>query len=133
MQQRDIQILQEMGLTSWQIRKPDCFPDLSQPVIDLPESCQLLFVTSEALDEHDAWLFGNILRSMKLTPDQALALPPHALPDLGEHHLTWCWFAGCESVAPSDCHILHSAALSQMHDHPADKKALWQQICAFND
>ncbi|KKD01810.1 DNA polymerase III subunit psi [Photobacterium halotolerans] len=133
MQQRDMQLLQEMGLTHWQIRKPECFPAWAQSVIDLPDSCQLLLVTPDEMDEHDAWLFGNILRSMKLSPEQALTLPPHALSELGEHHLTWCWFAGCQGVEPSDCQILHSASLRQMHDHPASKKALWQQICAFND
>ncbi|MDO6704737.1 DNA polymerase III subunit psi [Photobacterium sp. 1_MG-2023] len=133
MQQRDIQILQEMGLSAWQIRKPDCFPSLTQSVIDLPAQCRLLFVTAETLDEHDAWLFGNILRSMKLTPEQALSLPPHALSELGKHHLIWCWFAGCDGVAPSDCRVLHSESLRLMHEKPASKKALWQQICAFND
>ena len=68
MKQRDLQLMKAIGLTYWQVRKPGFFPDQEQPVIDLPDSCQLLFVCDEELDEHDRWLFGRILGSMKLHP-----------------------------------------------------------------
>ena len=66
MKQRDLQLMQEMGLTYWQVRKPDFYPGRELPAIDLPESCKLLFVCDDELDEHDRWLFGRILSSMKL-------------------------------------------------------------------
>ncbi|PSW04144.1 DNA polymerase III subunit psi [Photobacterium lipolyticum] len=132
MKQRDIQVLQEMGITYWQVRKPELFPEMQIPVIDLPESCKLLFITSDELDEHDGWLFGRILNSMKLTPEQALALPLEALEQVGEHHLVWCWFAGCQGVHPAGCQILTSSSLKAMHSNPATKKALWQQICSYD-
>ncbi|OZS45873.1 DNA polymerase III subunit psi [Photobacterium sanguinicancri] len=133
MKQRDIQVLQEMGLTYWQVRKPECFPALEVPVINFPDDCKLLFITEETLTEHDAWLFGRILKSMKLTPEQALMLPPSALEQLGQHQLVWCWIAGCTVTAPVGVQALLSAALSTMHTNPAAKKALWQQICSYDN
>ncbi|OAN14199.1 DNA polymerase III subunit psi [Photobacterium jeanii] len=133
MKQRDIQVLQEMGLTYWQIRKPACFPALEVPVINLPDDCQLLFVTPDPLNEHDAWLFGRILKSMKLTSEQALMLPPSAVDQLGQHQLVWCWFAGCEVAAPAGVQVLNSDALATMHTNPTAKKALWQQICSYDN
>ena len=53
MKQRDIQVLQEMGLTYWQVRKPEIFPNQEIPVIDLPEHCKLLLITNDELNEHE--------------------------------------------------------------------------------
>lgn len=131
MKQRDLQILHEIGLTYWQVRKPDFFPELETPVIDLPAHCKLLFVCEDELDEHDRWLFGRILKSMKLTPAQALMLPPQGVEQIRAHQLTWCWLAGCQAAHPAGCQLLTSAALKQMHTNPASKKALWQQICSY--
>ncbi|PSV44820.1 DNA polymerase III subunit psi [Photobacterium indicum] len=132
MKQRDIQVLQEMGLTYWQVRKPELFPNMQVPVIDLPESCKLLFITDDELNEHDAWLFGRILGSMKLTPEQALSLPLEAVEQVAEHHLIWCWFAGCQGAHPVGCQVLNSSSLQAMHSNPSSKKALWQQICSYD-
>jgi DNA polymerase-3 subunit psi len=132
MKQRDIQVLQEMGITYWQVRKPELFPNQVLPVINLPAECKLLFVTAEELNEHDAWLFGRILSSMKLTPQQALSLPLSALDQIEEHHLMWCWFAGCQGAHPTGCQVLNSASLKLMHNDPSSKKALWQQICSYD-
>ncbi len=132
MKQRDIQVLQEMGLTVWQIRNTELFPNLEVPTITLPEQCKLLFVSNDELSEHDAWLFGKILKSMKLAPEQALMLPLDALDQIGEHHLTWCWFAGCTGAQPDGCQVLNSVSLHLMHNDPSSKKALWQQICSYD-
>ncbi|MGR2768304.1 DNA polymerase III subunit psi [Photobacterium ganghwense] len=132
MKQRDLQLMKEMGLTYWQVRKPDFFPGWERSAIDLPVSCQLLFVCDDELDEHDRWLFGRILSSMKLSPEQAMALPSSAVELVREHHLTWCWVAGCETAHPAGCQLLTSISLKQMHTNPAAKKALWQQICSYD-
>jgi DNA polymerase-3 subunit psi len=132
MKQRDIQVLQEMGLTYWQVRKPEFFPNMQVPVIDLPESCKLLFITDDELNEHDAVLFGRILCSMKLKPEQALSLPLEAVEQVAEHHLKWCWFAGCQGAHPVGCQVLNSSSLQAMHSNPSSKKALWQQICSYD-
>ena len=132
MKQRDLQLMKAIGLTYWQIRKPGFYPEQEQPVIDLPETCQLLFVCDDELDEHDRWLFGRILGSMKLQPEQALCIPAAAVEQIREHHLKWCWVAGCEAAHPADSQLLTSASLKSMHTNPGAKKALWQQICSYD-
>ena len=84
----DIQRLQAMGLDVWQLRHPAIY-DQTHEVIQLPDTCQLLLVCDTPLSEKDAWLFGNILKSMKLSPEQTRQLPHAALSALGEHRLTW--------------------------------------------
>ena len=132
MKSRDIALLQQMGITYWQVRRPDFYPERAVATIDLPAGCRLLFVNDDTLTEQDAWLFGRILHSMKLSPDQALTLPSHCIDNIGEHHLQWCWFAGCDGREPMGTQRLQSCSLAHMHDHPLTKKALWQQICSYD-
>ncbi|WP_413112956.1 DNA polymerase III subunit psi [Thaumasiovibrio sp. DFM-14] len=125
------QRLTAMGLQRWQLRHPHYYSQYRPTLIDLPASCRLLFVCDEPLNEHDGWLFGRILASMKLSPEQALQLSSQALEQLGEHQLTWCWFAGCSGTAPAGVNVLTSVSLAQMAQQPAHKKQLWQQICGY--
>ncbi|SIN72875.1 DNA polymerase III subunit psi [Salinivibrio sp. ES.052] len=126
----DIQRLQAMGLEVWQLRHPELYGK-EHEVIQLPDSCQLLLVCDFPLNEQDAWLFGNILKSIQLTSDQARQLPHAALSSLGEHHLTWCWYIDAPDVIVDGVQSLHSIPLAQMHDNPAAKRDLWHQICQY--
>ncbi|OOF25785.1 hypothetical protein BZJ19_07060 [Salinivibrio proteolyticus] len=127
----DIQRLQAMGLSVWQLRHPELY-GREQEVIQLPENCQLLLVCDDPLSEQDAWLLGNILKSMKLEADMARQLPHAALAALGDHHLVWCWYIGEPEVVIDGVHTLRSLPLAQMHDNPAAKRDLWRQICQYD-
>lgn len=124
----DLQRLKEMGITVWDIRRPECFPDVTPKTISLPESCQLLLVSEHVPSGQEAWLFGKVLASMKLTPEQALCLPPQALRLLGDHQLVWCWFAGVSAVSLDGVNTLTSPSLAVLDKDQSAKKALWQQI-----
>ncbi|MEZ8143758.1 DNA polymerase III subunit psi [Enterovibrio norvegicus FF-454] len=124
----DLQRLKEMGITVWDIRHPVVFPENMTTAITLPPSCKLLFVSESAPNDHEAWLFGKILASMKLTPEQALRLPPRALSALGEHSLEWSWFSGVSAQALPNVKALSSPSLSALNDDQNAKKALWKQI-----
>lgn len=126
----DIQRLQAMGLDVWQLRHPAIY-DQTHEVIQLPDACQLLLVCDTPLSEKDAWLFGNILKSMKLRPEQARQLPHAALSALGEHRLTWCWYIDTPDVIIDGVRRLDSIPLAQMHDNPTAKRDLWRQICQY--
>nr|WP_086940452.1 DNA polymerase III subunit psi [Thaumasiovibrio occultus] len=125
------QRLAAMGVSRWQLRHPHFYPDLSPTLVNLPDACRLLLVCDDTLSEQDAWLFGRILQSMNLTPDDALMLPSDGVAQLGEHQLAWIWFAGCNGSAPEGLHQLSSPSLQALHDQPAAKKQLWQQICRY--
>lgn len=129
--QRDLQYLQEMGITAWQIKQPEVYPDHAPELVSLPESCKLLLVAPSVPQSHDAWLFGKVLASMKLTPEQALYLPESAVAQLAEHQLVWCWFAGCDVNTIDGCRILQSKSLPEMRQDTASRRDLWQQICTY--
>ncbi|KXF79691.1 DNA polymerase III subunit psi [Enterovibrio coralii] len=124
----DLQRLKEMGITVWDVRRADLFPTQTAQTIDLPSTCKLLLVCDSQPEEQDAWLFGKILSSMKLAPEEALRLPPEALSSLAEHALTWCWFAGCDGEVPQGVKKLTSPSLSLLQNDQNAKKALWHQI-----
>lgn len=129
----DIQRLSEMGITSWQLRRPELFPSHTANTISLPATCKLLLVCDKPLDEHDAWLFSKILASMKLSPEQALTLPHTALTQIDSHHLDWVWYINEPVSGLSGPRSLVSIPLSEMHENPAAKKALWQRICEYEN
>ncbi|WP_407332267.1 DNA polymerase III subunit psi [Enterovibrio sp. 27052020O] len=127
----DLQRLKEMGITVWDVRQPDVLSVNMTKAIALPASCKLLFVSDSAPNEHEAWLFGKILASMKLTSEQALRLPARALSTLGEHSLEWCWCAGVPTHPIAGVKALASPALSALNDDQNAKKALWKQIKSY--
>ncbi|WP_028023813.1 DNA polymerase III subunit psi [Enterovibrio calviensis] len=129
----DLQRLKEMGITVWDVKRPDLFPNNADKAIALPSSCKLLFVSDAELSVQDAWLFGKILASMKLSPEQALSLPSRAVANLGEHSLNWCWFAGVSVQTLSGVNSLSSPALSILNDDQDAKKALWKQIKRYEN
>lgn len=79
-----------------------------------------------------AILFEKILKSMKLTLEQAMHIEPERLAMLGEHQLEWVWFAGCESNSMENAKQLTSPLLQDIDGKNEQKRALWQQICSYS-
>ncbi|WP_122036684.1 DNA polymerase III subunit psi [Aliivibrio sp. EL58] len=132
MPQQALQFLNEMNISVWQVRQPEFFPALEASTISLPETCQLLFVAPAIPTERDAFLFGKVLASMKLLPEQALFLPSESLEYLAEHHLTWCWFSGVPVTELEEVKALSSLLLSEMHTNTQSRRDLWRQICSYD-
>lgn len=128
---QDIQRLKEMGIPVWQLRKPEIYGG-EQHTLSLPDTCKLLFVCDQSLNETDAWLFGRILKSMDLLPEQALQLPHAALESLAHHELIWCWYIGQPQFKLQGVNVLTSTPLADMQQNPSAKKHLWQQICSYD-
>ncbi|CZF78971.1 DNA polymerase III subunit psi [Grimontia marina] len=124
----DLQRLKEMGITVWDIRRPECYPDLAPQPVSLPEHCKLLLVCDAQPSEQEAWLFSKVLASMKLSVEQALYLPPQAVNLLGKHQLDWCWFAGTQQTDIDGVKMLTSPSLAVLDNDQLAKKQLWQQI-----
>lgn len=123
----DLQRLTEMGITVWDLRRPSLFERTPQP-FSLPIECKLLFVSNAKPNEQEAWLFGKILGSMQLLPNQALHIPYSALSNLHTHALQWCWFSEGEPVLMDGVKNLVSPSLSTLLEDINAKKVLWKQI-----
>ncbi|MDD9157249.1 DNA polymerase III subunit psi [Aliivibrio sp. S4TY2] len=132
MPQQALQFLNEMNISVWQVRQPEYFPTLEANTISLPETCQLLFVAPAVPTERDAFLFGKVLASMKLLPEQALFLPSSALEYLAEHKLAWSWFSGVPITELEGVKALSSPLLSEMHTNTQSRRDLWRQICSYD-
>ncbi|MGN2615970.1 DNA polymerase III subunit psi [Aliivibrio fischeri] len=133
MPQQALQFLNEMDISVWQVRQTSYFPALENTTLSLPETCQLLFVAPAIPTERDAFLFGKVLASMKLSPEQALFLSSESLEYIGEHHLDWCWFSGVSTIELEGVKILTSPLLSEMHSNTQSRRDLWRQICSYDN
>ncbi len=121
-----------MGISTWELVHPDRLAGYQSPVMALPDSCKLLLVSPRCPTRESAILFEKILKSMKLTLEQAMHLEPERLALLGEHQLEWVWFAGCEAQAMENTRLLTSPLVEDIDGNNEHKRALWQQICSYS-
>ncbi len=126
------QYLHEMGISTWELVHPDRLAGFQSPVMALPSSCKLLLVSPLCPEKESAILFEKILKSMKLTIEQAMHIEPERLALLGEHQLEWVWFAGCEAQAIENTKQLTSPLVEDIDGNNEHKRALWQQICSYS-
>ncbi len=126
------QYLHEMGISTWELIHPERLAGYQSATIDLPSACKLLLVSPSCPVNESAILFEKILKSMKLTLDQAMHLEPESLSSLGEHQLEWIWFAGCDVNENPNIKQLTSPLLQDIDGNNEQKRALWQQICSFS-
>ncbi len=126
------QYLDEMGISTWDLVHPERLAGYQSPMIEVPEYCKLLLVSPVCPVNESAILFENILKSMKLTIDQAIHIEPERLPLLDVHQLEWVWFAGCESKVVENIKHLTSPLLEDIDGNNEHKRALWQQICSYS-
>ncbi|PFG55436.1 DNA polymerase III psi subunit [Vibrio sp. ES.051] len=127
------QYLHEMGISTWELVHPDRLIGYQAPNVDLPSSCKLLLVSPVCPENETVILFEKILKSMKLTLDQAMHLEPERLSLLDKHELEWVWFAGCEATTLLNTKRLTSPLLKEIDGNNQQKRALWQQICSYNN
>lgn len=124
----DLQRLKAMGITVWEVRNPQIFPNYQAAQVMVPDDCKLLFVSEHLPDIQTFPLFEKIVVSMKLSVAQTMYLPPAALQNVSHHKLTYVWFAGCPEQELPGAHLLTSPELSALESTPDAKQALWQRI-----
>ncbi|MGR5171068.1 DNA polymerase III subunit psi [Vibrio owensii] len=126
------QYLHEMGISTWELSHPERLEGYQSPLLDLQSSCKLLLVSPMCPENETALMFERVLKSIKLTLDDALHLEPERLSMLGEHQLEWVWFAGCEADTSINAKQLTSPLLQDIDGNNEQRRALWQQICSYS-
>ena len=124
--------LSEIGISTWELIHPEKLSGYQAESIDLPDTCKLLLISPSCPEGQLVVLFENILKSMKLSLEQAMHIEPQRLPLLGEHQLEWIWFAGCEAMQCGNAKQLISPLLQNIDGNNQQKRALWQQICSYS-
>ncbi len=131
MPQNQMQYLQEMGISYWELCHPDRLQGYQVQPVQLPESCKLLLVSPEKPTGQLADMFERVLKSIKLNLEQALFLSPNEVSALDTSHLEWVWFAGCQVQHDITAKTLQSPLLSDIDGNNQQRRALWQQICSY--
>ena len=121
--------LQEMGITRWQLRKPALFDATkSKAPIDLSAYELLLLCTDEAFAHP---LTAKILTAFKVPADKVY----HCSMEQFENHQgslpTLIWSTLGPINQPYGHQLLTSPSIELLAENPQQKKALWEQFCAF--
>jgi len=132
MPHNQMQYLQEMGISSWELCHPERLQGYQLQPTPLPESCKLLLVSPEKPTGQLAEMFERVLKSIKLNLEQALFLTPNELSGFDMSNLEWVWFAGCPVPHGVTAKTLQSPLLSDIDGNNQQRRALWQQICSYD-
>jgi len=124
--------LQQMGIATWELTHPERLAGFQFAQIELPAECCLLLVAEQCPKNQTAQLFERVLKSIKLELSQARHVSPAELALVNLEPLTWIWFAGTVAQpVPAMVNVLHSPTLSEIDGNTEHRRALWQQICAY--
>ncbi|MGL4455510.1 MAG: DNA polymerase III subunit psi [Plesiomonas sp.] len=126
MSERRDWILQQMGITQWQLRQPAALQ--GDAAVRVDAQIQLIVVAAELPTGR---LFEDVLRTLQVTSEHVCHVRPAQYDFLHVEHACWLWLMGSEGVPLSGCRQLYSAALSTLVDSDVAKKQLWQQIVGY--
>ncbi len=122
--------LQEMGITRWQVRKPNLFPN-SKFVSHCDLSHFSLLVVCHA-DDFQHPLMQKILSAFNFKLAQVTHCEMDKFEALQGKLPEYIWSTLGLIDVISGCKLLNSPSLSVLTNSPTEKKALWKQFCALN-
>lgn len=127
MSQRRDTVLQQLGITQWQLRRPEALTGL----VGSPLLSPLHFVLlADPLPSLSTPLLQDVLRTLQLTEQQVYCCTPASLAVLPKAALYWS--LGDWAVKPPS-RMLLSPPLSELLSSAQAKRQLWQQICHYAD
>ncbi|CAD5352417.1 DNA polymerase III, psi subunit [Enterobacter cancerogenus] len=122
--------LQQLGITQWALRRPTALQ--GEIAISIPAHVRLVMV-GEELPALNEILIGDVLRSLKLTPDQVLQLTPERVAMLPPDSRCNSWRMGDVDEISLEGGQICSPALEELKANPKARSALWQQICEYEN
>lgn len=125
MQHQKAIYLQEMGITRWQLRKPQLFPQY-QPLFDISHA-PLLVICSESDTKHP--LMNKILNAFAVDQTQVEYLTMQAFEDHQGTLPNIIWSTVGNISELNGHQILTSPNLDMLSNNHQEKKSLWKQFC----
>ncbi|AWX15410.1 hypothetical protein CEP48_04145 [Mergibacter septicus] len=124
-------LLQEMGITRWQLRRPEIFKGYATMYV--PSHVRLLMITTQKIDPSSIPLFQDILRACQLTSEQVMWLEKSQLNRLKTHAklIYCCWGEMPELKTLSSENSWQLPEISQFCQSPTAKRDLWKKIQQF--
>ena len=122
--------LQEMGITRWQVRKPDLFSNFQAGRATDLSHYSLLVLSSDVEFSHP--LMNKILKAFKFSIEDVYHCSMAEFEDLQGPLPEYIWSTLGPVEQPLGHKLLTSPPLSQLENNPEQKRVLWKQFCAFN-
>ncbi|HEY7865816.1 MAG TPA: DNA polymerase III subunit psi [Psychromonas sp.] len=122
--------LQEMGITRWQVRKPDLFPlSVNLSALDLSHYKLLLLASTADFAQP---LMLSILNAFNLKLSEVYCCSMEQFENQQGQLPEFIWSTLGEINQPYGHKLLTSVPIAQLANDAKAKKNLWQQFCAFN-
>lgn len=122
--------LQQLGITSWSLRRPAVLT--GEIALTLPALTRLLIITHDPLATSEP-LIGDVLLSLGLSAGQTMVLTPERVAMLPSGARCNSWWLGCRTNASLVGRQLHSPALAGLLSDSTQRRDLWQQICEYEN
>ncbi|WP_044470342.1 DNA polymerase III subunit psi [Mannheimia massilioguelmaensis] len=132
MNRRDL-LLKEMGITQWQLHRPEALKGAVNIVVD--ESIRLVIIAEQSLNTKDPFV-QDVLRSAEIKPQNCLFINFQQAPHLLVQHPVNYWLLSQEQEKLDQiqtlCTLKNSlwqcADLERLKQDSQAKRVLWKQI-----
>lgn len=122
--------LQQLGMTRWSLRRPAVLQ--GEIALTLPAATRLIVIAQTPVELNDP-LVSDVLRSIGVNADQTMFLTPTRAAMLPQGSHCNSWWLGCEGETPLSGAQLHTPQLSELTTDGAQRRALWRQICEYQE
>ena len=127
MQHQKAVYLQEMGITRWQLRKPQLFPNYN-PTSDISHASLLVVCCDSDIKMP---LMEKILSAFSLDKTKVEYFSMQQFEDYQGSLPTFIWSTLGEINSLQEHQVLISPTLTTLNNDPHAKKSLWKQFCAL--
>lgn len=128
-----VSYLQEMGIQSWELVHAERLQGYQPSLSQLPTACRLVLVSDEYPTATEVAMFERVISSFHVANTETCFILLAQLTQFDLSNLEWLWFAGCEPM-PTPVHKqLFSPHLRDIDGNNQQRRALWQQICSYED
>ncbi|MCW0312595.1 DNA polymerase III subunit psi [Pantoea ananatis] len=119
-------LLQQMGITQYQLRRPRVLQ--GEIAVRLLPDTQLIIVAENPPGLQEP-LLRDVLHTLSLKPTQVMTVTPDQLQMLPETLNCAGWLLGVESEQTFNGVALTSASFNELLSSGVARRALWQQMC----
>ncbi|WP_210484325.1 DNA polymerase III subunit psi [Pantoea ananatis] len=119
-------LLQQMGITQYQLRRPRVLQ--GEIAVRLLPDTQLIIVAENPPGLQEP-ILRDVLHTLSLKPTQVMTVTPGQLQMLPETLNCAGWLLGVESEQTFNGVALTSASFNELLSSGAARRALWQQMC----
>lgn len=133
MNRRDL-LLNEMGITQWQLRRPDALKGAVN--IPVSQEIRLIVIAENALDMNEPFLL-DLLRSIEIQKNECLLTDFGHAQHLNVRQPVYYWLLSennekiqrtFEQLKTDHCHLWQTERLQQLKQNASKKREFWRQI-----